>query len=267
MSTITYYPRSLNEYSLRFSRDVSKKRGSAKLPQVYRAGNMQTIYPLDKISNGPWIAIQADGTAYAVLNRPRLEKKMGERSRDRIISKLLGAMSESEIRSKVQNLDLKSYSPFGLICIVRHPDEGFKILNWEWDGRILTSINKTNTSQLWATAAREEISAKRFRQHQWEKLLAAHGEDTPEEALHHFHFDCQACNELTVACRGSREQTVSISEILVSAGQIAFHYHDAAPWVDMPPLVLGIPRIFNGPEEGKPIRQGVEINPSNRLHS
>ncbi|MDL5050540.1 NRDE family protein [Oscillatoria amoena NRMC-F 0135] len=265
MSTVTYYPRSAQEYSLRYSRDTSRKRGTAKLPQVTRSGSLQTIYPLDKVANGPWIAVQADGSSFAVLSRPRPEKKMGERSRERIITKLLGAMSEGEIRSKVQALELKSYSPFGLICIVRHPDEGFRVLNWEWDGRILTSMNKLNEPQLWATSARDETSAKRYRQHQWEKLIAAHG-DPGEEVLRHFHFDAQACNDLTPACRGSHEKTSSISEILVSAEKIAFHYHDGPPWVDMPPLELSIPRVFSVPDSPAPTRRGVEINPQNRLH-
>jgi len=266
MSTLTYYPRSKNEYSLRFNRDTSKKRGTAKLPQVFRKGNVQVVYPLDKVASGPWVAVQSNGTTFAVLNRPRIEKKIGERSRDRLILKLLGSMSEGEIRSKVQALDQQSYSPFGLVCIIQHPDDGFKILNWEWDGRIMTSLDKQNKPQLWSTSAREEISARRYRQHQWEKLITLNGEPT-EEILHDFHFSTQVCNDLTPACKGIKEQTASISEIYVREDSISFHYHDGGPWIEMPSHQITIQRAFGSQEDEKPLRQGVEIKPENRLQA
>lgn len=260
MSTLTYYPYSGTEYSLRFSRDTSKRRGHAKLPQVHRTGSMQTIYPIDKAAGGTWVAVQSDGTAFAVLGRPRSGKNKGGKSRERIILKLLGAISEKDIRSKVQALEVKKYSPFGLIVIVRHPDEGFKVFNWEWDGRILTSMNKTNQPELWATAAHDETQAFRYRKHQWEKLIAQ-SPPPSEETLSFFHFDSQVTNHLTIACQSSHEETSSVSEIFVRNDKITWHYHDASPWIEMPAHVVSIPRLFT-PEVASSKSGITPLNPS-----
>src|SRR5450631_3172447 len=106
MCTLTFIPR-CDGYDLAMNRDERLNRGAAIPPSRVGANGVEAIYPRD-VEGGTWIAANAFGIAFALLNWndvPCHARK--ENSRGVLIPALISGSATQEVRTAFARLNLK----------------------------------------------------------------------------------------------------------------------------------------------------------------
>jgi len=171
-----------------------------------------------------WIAASDTGIAFALLNRytgaPAYPK---QRSRGEIIPVVAAASSASEVRTRMQREPLAGVHPFRLFGFF--PLESTVLLA-AWDGRQMDYSNLAWEQQHWfSSGLSDSVAAERrgaiaARQPQPLTLTAV-------RALHRSH-DPEP-GPFSVCVHRELVQTLSYTEVDVSAGNIVVRYRPGSP--------------------------------------
>ncbi|MDZ4817242.1 MAG: NRDE family protein [Verrucomicrobiota bacterium] len=230
MCTATFYPFEDGRFLLFFNRDESRARPKATRPDLTIVNNVQCLFPSDPAASGTWLAVQENGIVACIINGFSKTQRHGEKSRSRIIKKLLGSLDEEELRVRFGLLNLPLYAPFQLITFIPKPKRDPKILSWKWDGRMLHSYHSLSGPQIWAGSNEGGNDPSLYRKILWQEFLLKNPQMSPE-ALHNFHFSTdQQPDARTVTMKRSESRTVSVSELTVSSESIEFTYYNNSPW-------------------------------------
>ena len=105
---------------LLFNRDERRMRPVASPPALQDVGHGHAIWPIDPVGGGTWVAANADGLAFALLNAGMPRPGPDAPSRGRVIPVLAGARSFEEVFTRWRGLDTTRFQPFRLVVVSRH---------------------------------------------------------------------------------------------------------------------------------------------------
>lgn len=115
------------------NRDELRDRPAAELPRVRCFAATRSIYPLDPVSGGTWIAVNEVGLAFVLLNvndGSVRQQYCPLRSRGAIIPTLLNCLTLMSALGRLSSMEPSDYSPFRLLLIDR-----FAIAELHSDGK------------------------------------------------------------------------------------------------------------------------------------
>ena len=221
MCTATYLPFSPTGFILTHSRDEKSIRPSSKLPNEFRIGGQNVLFPQDPQGGGTWIAATAH-TTVCLLNgafTPHQPVPPYRHSRGLVIPHFFGYPSLSAF---VASYNFQGIEPFTLLIA-----EAGRLSELRWNGRrLFTQEKDPNRPHIWSsvTLYTPDIVSKReswFRRWQeiknWlpDEIRAFHlsaGETDPENALR--------------MNRQNRYLTVSLTQVIRANNQTEFRYDD-----------------------------------------
>ena len=108
------------------SRDEQHGRAPALSPQQRDFAGVQTLMPIDPVSDGTWVGINEHGLALTLLNYNLPEPPIGrDRSRGVVIPSLLHAQSVDEVVQSLGPIERDRMTPFRLVAC-----DGESIMLW-----------------------------------------------------------------------------------------------------------------------------------------
>ena len=219
------------EYTVFFNRDESRMRARAIPPDIFHNEVQQYIMPLDPQGGGSWIAVNANGLTFALLNNYQGRLPKGRlRSRGLLVRNLTVCVSLEEVKHYLQQQNLKSYAPFSLLVFT--PDVGDSLAPvptiplFRWDGRQL-GMNLKTSPHFSSAIEFEEVC--NLRHAVYDKLITSQKEVNNQDFLylHRSHLPSKSAQSICMhredAC------TVSFSQVSVNQSEILFSYVDGAP--------------------------------------
>ncbi len=158
MCTVTYLPKSNNEYILTSSRDEATARPSAVLPKEYSIDGKIIIFPKDPVGGGSWIAYSESRTACLLNGAFKKHKHNPPYKKSRGLV-LLDYFSFADLNTFTSNYNFSKIEPFTLVII-----EPLGLFELRWDGA-QTFIEKLDSNKplIWSSSTlySDEIISKR----------------------------------------------------------------------------------------------------------
>lgn len=232
-------------YSVFFNRDEQRARAPAMQAMLHCESGLDAIYPVDPKGGGTWLAVNAAGVTFALLNYyqgglPLKDSSPNSEpyspaliSRGKIIVSLLKARSISEVRSLFSSLNLSCFASFTLVSFAKNSSP----LSLKWDGQTL--VEELPVSPVISSSV--ELPVVR------QKRLAVYGElydkiskenmllvgDKEKNLLNtHRKFHCShlpSKSQYSVCMHRGDAKSVSYSEVHVHAATASFKYIDQSP--------------------------------------
>tara|TARA_R110001583_G_scaffold42735_2_gene135866 strand:+ start:12920 stop:13651 length:732 start_codon:yes stop_codon:yes gene_type:complete len=228
MCTLTYC---LTEsgYELFFNRDEQRSRAQALPPSI--DNHLNSIYPIDPIGQGTWLAVHQSGLSLALLNFYQAEKKaaIGDfNSRGEIILFLL--KHADNVLEVIKTMPLSDYQPFQLCVFL--PDVSLKnnnMVSFQWDG---INLKEVKTTLPITSSGVDYENVYKARKIAFKQIVEKENPST--EALVNYHQWQQENGTLSVKMSREDAHTVSFSHIIVNnrdassknKNEISFKYSD-----------------------------------------
>ena len=203
-------------YQLLCNRDEKRTRAQAVGPRVRERGGVRYIAPADGDFGGSWIAVNEFGLSLCLLNGPAREIR-ATRSRGLLLRELIWSPDAAESLLGLRQLDLTLYAPFTLLAL---EPAGARLA--QWDGAMLTVMPSAAEHMPLTSSSVDPEGVRRARLNDLAGRVSAAGR-LDSAVLHDFHSAHGACMH-----RGDAE-TVSFSQVTVSAAEVRFFYSPAAP--------------------------------------
>jgi hypothetical protein len=224
---------------LAMNRDERLSRELALAPELHQAGTVAAIFPTE-IGGGTWIAANAYGLIFAVLNQNPTHTMPKANTRGGIIPQLVGSPGLNEARERVQHIDRAGLLPFLLIGISATEH---RIMQWHFNGELLSDQEVAYRSQHWFSSGVSDQEAAAVRgpvcTKAWQSPDAGTG-----SWLRNLHRDHGARpGAFSICVHREDAATVSYSEIDVRPGQITFRYLAGSPCRPGDLVELALPRL------------------------
>ena len=154
MCTVTFIPRH-HGFLLGMNRDEQWERGRKSFPPTV---TQDAIFPRDE-QGGTWIAVNASGIAFAILNRNG-SVRTKTRSRGDVIPQLIQSRNLKDTSDQINISTLDGTLPFTLLIFSAHDRQ---ILERIWDGKQLSSALHPWALHHWFSSGLSDEEAKRCR--------------------------------------------------------------------------------------------------------
>lgn len=225
MCTLSFITRRQG-YLVGMNRDERRTRQLAILPQATGAGTLEAVYPRED-GGGTWIAANALGIAFALLNRnsnPGSGAKL--RTRGEVIPALLESANMREAAAIIQRMDLRGMFPFRMIGFF--PREA-SLAQWNWDSRRIELFKLPWQARHWFSSGISDELAREVRgltcSNAWRHPNA--GSDEWLRQLHSSHVPARG--SFSVCMHRPDAATVSYTEIAYEGVTITMRYHEGQP--------------------------------------
>ena len=236
-------------FHLLHNRDELRTRKPALGPQIQVRDGVRFIAPVDADAGGTWIGVNEFGLAACLLNRydpPAKSQILSFTSRGVLLMNLLTAESVNVAQSRVIDDSLEHYQPFELVLAQRAPScvassvvakAQWQITVLDWTGRTLRIDTQPDLRLPLVSSSMDGIKADEVRR----RLFAPLRGHASLEALRQFHAShASPANEPTPQARSQGSafsvcmhradaQTVSFTEIELTADQVALRYQATPP--------------------------------------
>lgn len=213
-------------YLIAMNRDERRTRQLALLPQVTGAGTLEAVYPRED-GGGTWIAANALGTSFALLNRnsrPGSGAKL--RTRGEVIPAVLESTDMREAAAIMQRMDLRGMFPFRMIGFF--PREA-TLAQWNWDSGRLDLFKLPWQARHWFSSGISDELAREVRgltcSNAWRHPNA--GSEGWLRQLHASH--APARGSFSVCVHRPDAGSVSYTEIAYGGRSITMRYHNGQP--------------------------------------
>jgi hypothetical protein len=154
MCTVTFIPRDRG-FLLGMNRDEQWERGRKSFPPTV---TQDAIFPRDE-KGGTWIAVNAFGMAFAILNRNGTSFSK-TRSRGDVIPQLLRSDTLSAAYDRTRSLQLEGTLSFTLLIF---SSEDQQVSEQVWDGQGLSSASHPWALRHWFSSGLSDEEANRHR--------------------------------------------------------------------------------------------------------
>lgn len=235
MCTISVLPLDDGDLSLMMNRDESPLRPAAlDLRQGHSEGGLEHVAPLDPRSGGTWIAVNASGICFALMNQhPQgFREKRPSKSRGGIIPSLLGCRDVRQALLGLEAMDCSDYAPFFLLVI----DASSPYQSLRWDGIQKEIRAYPRQARLFGSSSFETEEVLLGRQSQFEKLLGelrrpggARDVFTMQRDFHRSHQPGKG--PYSICVHRNDAQSLSLTEVLFEGPGIRMNYHAGPPCV------------------------------------
>jgi hypothetical protein len=207
-----------------FNRDEQKSRARAQLPARISQQGLDAIMPIDPAGGGSWVAANNHRQVFCLLNdyaAAYLPNAAIRRSRGLLLRDLALCADWQALDRLLQPEALRCYAPFRLLLFVALQEP----LLWHWDGSTLHQQLAVR-SPISSSSAWPRLIPK-LRAWHWQRAMARSPSFTTQQQLHR-----QAkpfCAFSGIAMQRAQVQTVSITQLVISADSISMQYCDGHP--------------------------------------
>ena len=220
MCTVTFIPRERG-FLLGMNRDEHWERGRKSFPPTIR---QDAVFPLDE-KGGTWIAVNASGIAFAILNRNG-NAFTKTHSRGDVIPQLIQSRNLKDTSDQINISTLDGTLPFTLLIFSAHDQQ---ILERIWDGKQLSSALHPWALHHWFSSG---LSDERAKQHRSELVLHAESDGDVHSLawmrrLHQAHGT--AAGPFSICVHREEVGSVSYTEITASTVGVTMSYWPGPP--------------------------------------
>jgi len=236
MCTLSFIPSS-DGYVVAMNRDELLSRGVADPPSFRSCEGKGVIHPQD-VSGGTWIAVNEEGTTWALLNWNLGATSMKERSRGEVVLKVASISVPELADARISAGSLQGIAPFRLFGISFFTRE---VREWRWSGMDVQRWSHPWERSHWFSSGRSDELASRDRGQVFQ--ASAREPDSGTLAwlrrIHASHLPRRGA--FSVCVHRSDAATVSYTEIEVSPGSVSMVYRAGSPCNPSTPVQVTIP--------------------------
>jgi hypothetical protein len=226
MCTITFLPTD-GGCLLAMNRDERITRAREVPPSVIEENGYTYIAPREP-SGGTWIATNAHGSSFALINwyavtPPPIEDPI---SRGTIIPAIAGLNDTNQVARKLRLLRLHYIRPFRLIAVLLSQTA---VTEWTWNGTQLQMYPSSWDAKSWYSSGYDEPSAQEQRERTRRSSLkdVKNGSLAWIRRLHSSHDPIPGPYSICMHREDAR--TMSYTEVAVSAQAITMRYASGLP--------------------------------------
>jgi uncharacterized protein with NRDE domain len=196
---------------LTMNRDDAPTR-TEEPPRIRRTNDISYLTPLDLLSGGTWIGVNAHGVAACLLNRYD-EARAGAQTRGAIIPLAMGGRTTSEAAERVERLNHESFSPF--TCLILSREHALRL---DWNGRRLERTSLADALSM-VTSSSWNWEAALFRR----TILQT--DDDLQSALSAFHCRRDPADDDWAPLMTRRaSQTMGVTQIAIEGHELEMRY-------------------------------------------
>lgn len=205
--------------------------------------------PVDPQGGGSWLAVNASGLTFALLNYYQGKLPKGRlQSRGHIVRELAGCTNIGGVDAWLRAQNLQKFAPFSLLVF---SPELFRLKFFVpavplylWDGKNL-KFDREGVQGPYFSSAVGFSSVCETRAAIYEELVTAKSKVSVDDfvAFHRSHLPEKS--RYSICMHREDAQTVSFSRVDVSATDIQFYYSDGAPCEAMLQKPLRLARLIN----------------------
>lgn len=216
------------------NRDELRSRPEGAFCQASTLSGLDYLHPVDTLSQGTWLGINARGIGACLLNRygaSRLSNSHKKISRGSIIPALLQSHTLVQAYCKLDQLTLKQFESFEILLF--NDETVLKCTHHV--GSCSVEIAHSNRLMLTSSSWNKENVIK-FRQTRFNDYLAnmVDTQQCAESVLTDFHFNSTGDSRFDVLMRRPESHTKSISQIILDHQRISFRYFNEATLEALP---------------------------------
>ena len=230
-------------FTLCFNRDESKLRDDALPPTIHTIDNTKVLMPIDPEGGGSWIAANEHGLVICLLNHYGATINHEERdwmSRGLIVRSLSSVATIADVDEQIQQFPLSRLRGFQVLALSSCGTQEDNISSWVWDGHLLVHVH--NGQPIFSSSAFNTQPVISTRVQNFEQHIA--NSSASVNSLREFHRSHNPMDGSCGVCMDRPEaQTVSYTEITVSAANVEMHYLSGRPsQTSEQPLRVNLPR-------------------------
>ena len=241
MCTLTIH-RSAHSTIITMNRDELRTRTEDGVQHAKTPHNIEYLFPVDALSGGTWLGVNAYGIGGCLLNRYgdlHLRDNSDVISRGKIIPPLLECRDLEGAYRCVGRLPLQRLRNFDLFLFDNKTTLQCIHKNGTGITKRITSSWTMKSSSSWNTDP-----VVQYRQHKFAEYLsrAVCHQDIADSVLRDFHFADTGDNQFSVLMSRIGSHTKSVSQIVLDRRRIIFRYFDERALgnveADMRPVAL-----------------------------
>jgi hypothetical protein len=223
MCTVTFLPKSNNDFILTSNRDESPGRETFP-PEIYEEDGVKLLYPKDAVAGGTWIGVSQKKRVVTLMNGgfvAHKRKPFYRISRGVVVKDLLKA---ENLKAEIENYDFNEIEPFTAI-IVEWKTE-VHLFQLVWDGLDYHFSEEPLAPKIWSSSPLYPENLKKKREQWFSEFLFKTIKPSQEEILQ-FHSTAGEGdpNSNLIMDRGFIK-TKSITQIIRKNDIIEMRYED-----------------------------------------
>jgi hypothetical protein len=223
MCTVTFLPKSNNDFILTSNRDESPGRETFP-PEIYEEDGVKLLYPKDAVAGGTWIGVSQKKRVVTLMNGgfvAHKRKPFYRISRGVVVKDLLKA---ENLKAEIENYDFNEIEPFTAI-IVEWKTE-VHLFQLVWDGLDYHFSEEPLAPKIWSSSPLYPENLKKKREQWFSEFLFETIKPSQEEILQ-FHSTAGEgdANSNLIMDRGFIK-TKSITQIIRKNDIIEMRYED-----------------------------------------
>ncbi len=150
MCTVTFIKDYLGGYIVTSNRDEKITRETL-LPENFQVGNLQVLYPKDKVAAGTWISMGSNGIVCCLLNGAFIAHERQARYRKSRGQVLLDVYRYGTLDEFTALYDFREIEPFTLILFDVQNDQKLTELRWDGSTKHIQHLD-ANQHHIWSSA-------------------------------------------------------------------------------------------------------------------
>jgi hypothetical protein len=226
MCTVTFIARQRG-YCLGMNRDEKLTR-PAGLPPEKRNVNGRAVLSPSEPGGGTWIAVNDNGTTFALINWYAIVARVGGKaiSRGGVVNSVSAESSPDSAEAMLAGLPLNRINSFRLIGVFPVTRE---IVEWRWDLEKLKRENHGWETRQWISSGFDEATANTMRGKTFQHAQRQHSAGTLNwlRRLHRSHSPL--AGPFSTCMHRADAATVSYTEVNVSSQRAEMRHHAGSP--------------------------------------
>jgi hypothetical protein len=225
LCTVTFLP-TASGFILTSNRDESPVRAAITLPpQSYQLINATAYFPKDP-QGGTWIAVSGEGRMHCLLNgafEKHVHQPPYRKSRGIVV---LDSLEYDIAEQFASDYDFSGIEPFTLVMV--NSAGLLQLHEFRWDGKDAhLKILAAGTPHIWSSASLYDQTARKKREEVFQNWLQRQSTPNPDAVLDlHLNGGVGDPKNNFRMDRGGMVQTVSVTQVLDSAGKSLMRYRD-----------------------------------------
>ena len=160
MCTVTFIPKSYNDFILTSNRDEAPNRNTIP-PKFYSEEGVKLLYPKDEVAGGTWFGVSNRKRLICLLNGGFTAHKRQEKYRMSRGVVVTGLLTSEDAIASIESCDFTDIEPFTIIMVGW--ESSLQLHELVWDGSLVHFSEKPLAPHIWSSSLlySEEIKKKR----------------------------------------------------------------------------------------------------------
>lgn len=223
MCTITFFPKSNNDFILTSNRDEAPGRETFS-PEIYEEDGVQLFYPKDAVAGGTWIGVSDKKRIVCLMNGgfvAHKRKPFYRKSRGLVVKDFL---KTENLKDEIEKYDFDGIEPFTAVLVGWKTEVQLFLL--VWDGTDYHFSEEPLAPHIWSSSPLYPEILKKKRE-QWFSAFLLETVKPSEEELLQFHKTAGEgdLNSNLIMDRGFIK-TKSITQIVRKNENVEMRYED-----------------------------------------